>query len=143
MLTATQIQANRNTLASLLRAQMNLPAAPTDWSLAQRVEYNKAFSAYVLAHPDSFTVQDQQTAGIIAAELPAALDDTSLSANVAAFGSAVWDNVLDAGNDVAGVGKGVLTAASLAAWVIPGGLLILAAVAVWAYSNKIKRGAAK
>lgn len=137
MLTAEQIQGNRRTLANLLRAQMNLPAAPSDWSYSQRVEYNKAFAAYVLAHPSSFGASDLQTADIITQELPAALDDTSVSATLSAFGSAVLDNAVAAGDDVAGVGKGVLTAASLAAWVIPGGLLILAAVFIFSQSKKI------
>lgn len=140
MLTAEQIQANRKSLFDLLKIQMGLPDAQGDWSYSQVVSFNKAFAAYVLAHPDSFGTAAVQTASIVANENPAQLDDTSLSADISAFGSAVVDEAVAAGNAVGGIGRGVLTAASLAAWVIPGGLLILVGVWLFHKSKNIRAG---
>lgn len=139
MLTADQISANRKTLSNLLRSQMSLPDNASDWTYSQRVDYNKAFAAYVLAHPDSFGTQDETTAQVITQEQPQDLSDTSLSANIEAFGSAVLDNVTAAGADVAGIGQGVLNTASLAKYLIPVAAVVALGILLLGLKKRVAR----
>lgn len=141
MLTAENIAANRKLLGENLRASLNLPAALSDWSYAQRVEYNKQFAAYVLGHPASFGAQDSRTAQIVTAENPSALDDTSVSANLSAFGSALTDEVVSAGDAVGGIGRGVLNVASLAQWVIPAAGVVFVCILLYAEYKKRTKAA--
>lgn len=95
MLTAENIAANRRTLSGLLRSQMSLPDDGTAWTYSQRVEYNKAFAAYVLAHPASFSDADTQTAAAISRQMPTQLDETSIAASLSAFGDEALQNARD------------------------------------------------
>jgi hypothetical protein len=136
MTTAEQITVNRQALSAQLRAQLNLPALASDWSYSQRVDYNKAFAAYVLAHPESFGVMDQQTAQIVTAEKPQDLSDTSMSANIQAFGSELLDNALEAGSKVAGIGQGVLDTAAIAKWLIPLGAVLVVGILLYGFYKR-------
>lgn len=139
MLTDANFAANRATLTSSLVSQMGLSVTPSDWTYDQRIAFNKAFAAYVIAHPDSFSATDLNTANGIAGESPTALDDTSLSADLSAFGSAVTDNVVAAGNQVAGIGNGVLNLASAAQYIIPVAGVIIVGILLYGFFRKQAR----
>lgn len=141
MLTDANFAANRATLSANIKASLSLPDDVSSWTYDQRISYNKAFAAGILAHPDSFSATDLNTANVVTAEAPSALDDTSVSADLSAFGSAVTDNVVAAGAQVAGIGTGVLNLASLAQYVIPvAGLVIVGVLLLGFYK---KHGTAK
>lgn len=119
MLTDANFAANRATLKGNVIAQLNLDPDQSTWNYDQVVAFNKAFAAGILAHPDSFSSTDLTTANAVTAEAPSALQDTSLSGEISAFGSAVTDNVVAAGSQVASIGQGALNLASMGSWLIP------------------------
>jgi hypothetical protein len=136
MLTDANFAANRVTLKGNVIAQLNLPADQSTWSYDQTVSFNKAFAAGILAHPDSFSTTDLNTANAVTAEAPSALSDTSLAGDISAFGSAVTDNVVAAGNQVAGIGTGVLSLASLAQYIIPIAGVVIVGVLLFGFYKK-------
>lgn len=65
--------------AATIRNQLGLSNTPSDWTYDERIAYNKAYSDFVLANADQFPADINKTAGLVEAEKPAALDDTSFS----------------------------------------------------------------
>ena len=134
-LTPEQIQANRKSAINLALTQTGLiDKAKVDWSYDERTNYNKALAKIIKDSPTSFATQDVATASQVerADYSPLASADFSFSD----FGSAVVDNVVDAGNSVAGIGKGVLSAAKLAQYAIP--IAGVALLVFWLMGQKRK-----
>lgn len=99
---AATAQANRDAAAALIRQQLGLPSAPSDWTYDQRNQYNKALAAYIAANPDQFTQQDQVTAHYVSTENYQALQDTSF--DTSAF---IADAFKPLGDAAQAVGNGV------------------------------------
>lgn len=85
MLTEANFAANRKTLAANLRQQMSLPANSADWTYEQRTAYLKAFAAFVIAHPASFSEMDIYNAQSVSGATFTAMDGDSLIDNAKDF----------------------------------------------------------
>lgn len=85
MLTETNFQRNRATLAANLRAQFGLSASPLSWTYDERNTYLKSFAAFVLSKPSSFSAQDLANARDVAASTFPALENGNALGAVTAF----------------------------------------------------------
>lgn len=121
----------RSAAIAAVRAQLGLNDIPSSWTYDQRVEYNKALANYISTHPALFTPQDLATASDIAVKAYAPLADTSTLADIGQFGENVLDNVIDAGNEVADVGRGALTGISIAGMAIPVLVVVGLGLVIW------------
>ncbi len=125
MLTADQIARNVRTLTANVTASQGLPvnsAGTLDFSALtydEVIAFNRAFASFVVAHPASFDDQRVASARNVLGENPQALEDDSISADIGAFGVAFVDNVAAAGEQVAGIGQGVLSLAGASKYLIP------------------------
>lgn len=117
-LSPEQLAANRKSAINVALSSTGLNEKPkAEWTFNDRAAYNKALADIIAKNPDAFSSQDVITAKDVEKKdySPLASSDFSFSE----FGSAVVDNVVDAGNSVAGIGQGVLSTAKLAKWGIP------------------------
>lgn len=69
----------RANASATVKASLGLPASPLDWTYEQRVAYNKALAAYILANPAQFETVDLNTAQIVTGKTYSGLDDASFS----------------------------------------------------------------
>ena len=119
------------------RNSLGLPSDPSTWSYDQRVQYLKAFSAYITQNPSQFNSISQSAAEKVQATTYPPLEDVSFSAQFSQFASAFGDEVVAAANSVAGVGQGVLSAFSLAKYLIPISLVIAVVILLFALKKKV------
>lgn len=88
---------------------------------------------YVADHPEQFEARQvaiaKQHVSAWGVDVP--LQDTSFDWNLLA--NEVASNIAEAAEDVAGVGKGVLTTLSMARWLIPAAALGIVALIAWKY----------
>lgn len=119
-----------------VRASLGLSNSPSEWSYEQRIAYNKALATYINASPQSYDEQTQASAQIVAAAQYSPLEDTGVLADLSAFGSALEDEALAAGNKVAGVGNGILDTLGLAKWLIPAAAIILVGILLYGFYKK-------
>jgi len=117
-MTPEQIAANRKSAMNLALTRTKLNDIPkAEWTYDQRAAYNKALASIIAENPQSFDAQDVATAKQVerADYSPLSSADFSFSD----FGSAVVDNVVDAGGKVANVGTGVLNTVAVAGKLLP------------------------
>ena len=115
----------RQQAAATVRARLNLPPTPTAWTYAERVAYNKALAAYILASPERFNDSTLTTAEVVTKKDYADLADASFDFS---------DFAVEAVKPVQNLGEGVKNAFNLAPWVVPAAavaavLILLAALA--------------
>ena len=113
--------------------------APSDWSYDQRVSYNQALAALIAQNASSFPPQEVEVARAIQAETVSPLADTSVSADLGAFGSAFLDNVEKAGDSVADVGRGALAGISIAGMAIPLLVVVGVGLVIWVGFGKAQQ----
>lgn len=125
--------------STLIRGQQGLSADPSSWSYEQRVAYNKAYADYILANPSLFNANSIEVANHVRTAIYSPLADTSVASDLSQFGTEFTNNLVDAGNSVGGIGRGVLAAAKWSAFLIPGGLIIVAGIYLYGFYLKQKR----
>lgn len=97
---------------------------------SQQIALTNAVAAYILAHPASFdTGAADLTNPVLSAAKAFNTAQTDPGGGLRDYLAAVGDNLAGAGTAVAGIGQGVLTAASWSRWLIP--LALVAAVIIW------------
>lgn len=139
-MTDADYASNRAALSATLRNQLNLTGPSADWSSDQRIAYNKAYAAAVLANPQNFSPQESATAQAVASAPPSVEQQTGILSDISTFGSSLADNVLAAGQQVAGIGNGVLNLASAMKYIIPlAGVTVLVILAMGFYKTQVTR----
>src|SRR5690606_14425092 len=125
-----ELAANRAAAVKHVRAQQGLTGLHhSEWTYEQRVRYNKALADYILSRPGDFGGPELVAAGAVQAATYLPLEDTSVLANIEAFGAEFGAQGLAAADSIAGVGRGVLNALSSAQWMIP--VAVVAVAGIW------------
>lgn len=108
---------------------------------ADQVRLADELMRYVIAHPSLF---DADAVAVAHYHLTLPLSGKPLAnadASLGDYAEALLDRVVDAGNAVGGIGRGVLNTARLAEWVIPAAGLCV--VGILLYSFFVKNSAPK
>lgn len=92
---------------------------PSDWSYAQRIEYNQTLASIIADNADSFPPTEVQTARSIAAKTSDPLADNSLLDDLSVFGSAFAEEVEKTVDSAADVGRGVRDSVSIIGNALP------------------------
>ncbi len=121
-----------------IKRQLGLSNDPKEWSLAERIAYNKALAVYIQNNQGGFTTDQVNRAVDINTQNSDGLEDTSFLSDLSAFGSAFTDNVIGAGNQVAGVGQGFLTGISWFKYIIPLLVVVGVGLLIWVGYRKAK-----
>lgn len=136
-MTPEQIAANRAAAVVAVRAAQGLTGLDVSaWSYEQRMAYNKALAAYIAARPAQFSPAEWTTAARLAQVNYSPLADVSLASRFSEFADEFTNNVVKAGNQVGGVGRGVLNTFSVIGWAIPVIALGAAVYLSWHYIKK-------
>lgn len=121
-----------------IRAQLGLNDNPSSWSYDERLSYNNALATFIANNADSFPADQVANANATLGKANTPLADTGFLSDLSTFGGAFEDEVLNAGNSVAGIGQGILSFASLAKYLIP--LAGIAIVVILLIGFKKKHG---
>ncbi|HTJ77673.1 MAG TPA: hypothetical protein VL357_01635 [Rariglobus sp.] len=113
-MTPEEIISNRQAAIATVRAQMGLSNTPSDWTYEQRVAYDKALAAYILANSSQFDATEISIANSVSSQTFSPLEDASF--DWGAFGTETFQPLADAAQSV---GSGILTVANAAKWAIP------------------------
>lgn len=119
-----------------IRATLGLSDDVSSWSYDDRIAYNKALATYIAQNASSFPAQSVGTANAVLNEHASALQDTGFLSDLSVFGSALGDEVLNAGDSVAGVGRGILSTLSSASWLIPLAAFIVVGILLFGFYKK-------
>lgn len=128
-----QNRANLRSAEKLVSYEMGLDESRA-LNYDQRAEFNRRLSAKILQYPDRFTPQTIETARLVAGRQYEPLADSSFSWED--FAKESFNNAVDAGADVAEIGKGTLRAVSMAGWLIPAAALFVVGVFAWSFAKK-------
>ncbi len=119
-----------------IRATLGLSDDVSSWSYDERIAYNKALATYIAQNASSFPAQSVGTANAVLNEHASAIQDTGFLSDLSAFGSAFGDEVVNAGESVAGIGQGILSFASLTKYLIPLAGIIIVGILLWGFYKK-------
>ncbi len=119
-----------------IRATLGLSDDVSSWSYDERIAYNKALATYIAQNASSFPAQSVGTANAVLNEHASAIQDTGFLSDLSAFGSAFGDEVVNAGESVAGIGQGFLSFASLTKYLIPLAGIIIVGILLWGFYKK-------
>jgi hypothetical protein len=111
---------NRQDLINTARLQLGLSnLAPSDWTYAQRVEYNKLLASLIAQNADSFPPQEVAIARQIEQQSYDPLADNSVLDDLRVFGSAFVDELGKTADSVADIGRGIRDTVSLTGKALP------------------------
>ena len=113
-MTPDQIASNRAAAVATVRAQQGLSNTPTDWTYDQRVAYDKALAAYILANAALFDSTEISIAETVSQQTYSPLEDDTFQ-----WGEFAVDTFQPASDALQSIGSGVLTVANAAKWAIP------------------------
>jgi len=125
-------QAAREAAIKAVRSALGLSDTPSDWTYAQRVEYNKTLANYMLNNPEKFDDSTLNIAEQVSKSEYSALEDSSFD-----FGMFAAETVKPITQAAQSVGQGVFSVANMAKWLLP----LLALVAAFVLLNKYTGGA--
>ena len=131
MATAQEISAAQARTARV-RAELGLDSIPPDkWTHAQRIDYNKALAAAILADAQAgapVSAVDVNKAKLAASANIEQLGEYGLIDKAGDFAGELANQAGDVVESVASVGEGVKSALGFARWLIPLGALAVAVV---------------
>lgn len=122
------------TAEARIRSTLGLSDTPSDWTYDQRIAYVNSLRTWVNANPAQ--VSPAELAVAQGEMNSTALDDTSFLTELSAFGGEVGNNVLNAGEKVAGIGTGILDFAGMLKWLIPVAGLTLVGIVLYKFYKK-------
>lgn len=125
-----------DTAKAYIRSTLGLSDTPSDWTYAQRISYNNALAVYIANNPDSFSTQSVGTANQVLNENNSPLSDTGFISDLSAFGSAITDEAISAGESIGGIGNGVLSLASATRYLIPIAGVIIIGILLFGFYKK-------
>ena len=120
-----------------IRSNLGLSEDLSGWTFDERQAYMQAIAAYIQANPGEFNANSVGLAGQVSSAGPQQLLDNSPSAAVTQFEDEFLNNVVQAGNQVAGVGQGVLSTFSLAKYIIPLSAVAVVVILLFAFKKKV------
>lgn len=127
----------RDQAFAYIRSTLGLNDTPSSWTYDERISYNRALSQYISANPQIFTATDLENASAVLNQNPTALTDESFFGEVGDFASAFGDEVVSAADQVGGIGRGILSLAGAASWLIPVVGVIMVIILLFAFRKKV------
>lgn len=126
-MTPQEIADNRSAAIATVRSSLGLSGLAVDrWTVEQRIDYNKALAAYILAHPALFTADESYIAQTVNSQPRSTGTEVGLLSNLQVFGSALLDEGEKTLDSVGDIGRGVRETLSMIGKLLPFAVLAMA-----------------